>query len=251
MEWSDEAIILNAERYGEADCILDVMTPAHGRHRGYVKGGMGRRQRANIQPGNEVAISWRARVEDQLGNFTLEPKRARVADLLSSRERLAAFLSVAALLVVAMPEREPHERVYNGLIALLDLLADEEAGLTEYGAGLVRLELGVLGELGFGLDLTSCASTGVTEDLVYVSPKSGRAVSRGAGAPYKKKLLALPGFLLGGTGAGIEVQDVMDGLALTGYFLERHMHLSRAEALAHARARFAELFQADSAENPA
>ena len=234
MEWSDEAIVLNAERYGEADCILDVMTPAHGRHRGYVKGGMGRRQRANIQPGNEVVISW----------------RARVADLLSSRERLAAFLSVAALLVVAMPEREPHERVYNGLIALLDLLADEEAGLMDYGAGLVRLELGVLGELGFGLDLSACASTGVTEDLVYVSPKTGRAVSRQAGAPYKKKLLALPGFLLGGTGAGVVMQDVTDGLALTGYFLERHMHLSRAEALAHARARFAELFQAESAENP-
>ncbi len=240
MEWTDEAIILNAERYGEADAILDVMTPGHGRHRGYVKGGMGRRQRANIQPGNEVELRWRARVEDQLGNFTLEPKRARVADLLTSRDRLVAFLAVAALLVVALPEREPHQRIYDGLIALLDLLADENAGLTDYGAGLVRLELGVLGEMGFGLDLTACASTGVSEDLIYVSPKSGRAVSRQAGAPYKDKLLALPGFLLGGNNA--KAEDVADGLALTGYFLERHMHLFKAEALAHARANFAELF---------
>ncbi len=249
MEWSDEAIILNAGRYGEADAILDVMTPGHGRHRGYVKGGMGRRQRANLQPGNEVALSWRARVEDQLGRFTLEPKRARVADLLSSRDRLAAFLSAAALLVVAMPEREAHPRIYNGLIAFLDLLADEAAGLLDYGAGLVRLELGVLGDLGFGLDLAACAATGVTGDLVYVSPKSGRAVSRQAGAPYKEKLLALPGFLLASSGgAGASERDVTDGLALTGYFLERHMQLSRADALAQARARFAELFRADSAE---
>lgn len=240
MEWTDEAIILNAERYGEADAILDVMTPGHGRHRGYVKGGMGRRQRANIQPGNEVELRWRARVEDQLGHFTLEPKRARVADLLFSRDRLAAFLAVAALLVVALPEREPHRRIYDGLIALLDLLADENAGLTDYGAGLVRLELGVLGEMGFGLDLAACASTGVSEDLIYVSPKSGRAVSRQAGEPYKDKLLALPGFLLGGSNA--TAADVADGLALTGYFLDRHMHLSKAEALAHARANFAELF---------
>jgi DNA repair protein RecO (recombination protein O) len=249
VEWSDEAIILNAERYGEADCILDVMTPEHGRHRGYVKGGMGRRQRANLQPGNEVAISWRARVEDQLGRFTLEPKRARVADLLISRDRLTAFLSAAALLVVAMPERESHQRIYNGLIAFLDLLADEAAGLIDYGAGLVRLELGVLGELGFGLDLAACASTGVTEDLIYVSPKSGRAVSRDAGAPYQEKLLALPGFLIGGNGTS--PQDVAAGLALTGYFLERHMQLSRAEALAQARASFAALFAVDSAEKSA
>lgn len=240
MEWSDEAIILSAERYGEADAILDVMTPGHGRHRGYVKGGMGRRQRANIQPGNEVAISWRARVADQLGRFTLEPKRARMVDLLYSRDRLAAFTAVAALLVVAMPERESHERIYNGLIAFLDLLADEAAALDDYGAGLVRLELGVLGELGFGLDLTACADTGQTDDLVYVSPKSGRAVSRNSGTPYKEKLLALPGFLTGGKVSS--AREVADGLALTGYFLERHMHLSRAEALAQARAGFAELF---------
>lgn len=243
MEWSDEAIILNAERYGEADAILDVMTPGHGRHRGYVKGGMGRRQRANLQPGNEVELSWRARVEDQLGRFTLEPKRARVADLLTSRDRLAAFTAVAALLVVAMPERESHERIYNALIAFLDLLADEAAGLVDYGSGLVRLELGVLGELGFGLDLAACADSGQTDELIYVSPKSGRAVSRASGAPYKEKLLALPGFLTGSSGAS--KQDVADGLALTGYFLEQHMHLSRAEALAQARARFAELFSAD------
>ena len=249
MEWTDEAIILNAERYGEADAILDVMTLGHGRHRGYVKGGMGRRQRANIQPGNEVALSWRARVSDQLGRFTLEPKRARVADLLSSRDRLAAFTAVAALLVIAMPEREIHPRIYNGLIAFLDLLADEAAGLTDYGAGLVRLELGVLGDLGFGLDLTACADSGQTEDLVYVSPKSGRAVSRASGAPYKGKLLALPDVLLGANRA--TEPDVTDGLALTGYFLERHVHLWRPEALEQARARFAELFGADSGKNPA
>lgn len=249
MEWSDDAIILSAERYGEADAILDVMTPGHGRHRGYVKGGMGRRQRANIQPGNEVVISWRARVADQLGRFTLETKRARVVDLLYSRDRLAAFSAVAALLVVAMPERESHERIYNGLIAFLNLLADEAAQLSDYGAGLVRLELGVLGELGFGLDLSACADTGQAEDLVFVSPKSGRAVSRVSGAPYKEKLLALPGFLTGGKGAS--ARDVTDGLALTGYFLERHMHLSRAERLAQARDSFAALFDADSGKNTA
>lgn len=247
MEWSDQAVILHAERYGEGDAILEVMTLAHGRHRGYVKGGMSRRRRADLQPGNEVALTWRARLDHQLGHFTIEVTRARVADLIARPRALAAFSAVAAVLIAALPEREAHSATYNGLIAFLDLLgapASEDAGdmLNDYGEALVRFEIGLLGDLGFALDLSACAASGVNEDLIYVSPKSGRAVSREAGQPYHDKLLALPPFLAGSGPA--DAAGIAAGLALSGHFLQHHVLVQSGKAIPAARQRFEALFRA-------
>ena len=222
MEWRDQGIILSLRKYGEFDAILDIFTRDHGRHAGIVKGGLGRRQRGNIQPGNEVEVTWRGRLETHLGTYSIELKNARAVNYLYSPGKLAALNSCSGLLCLAIAENEKHEPLLDGFIAFLDALETANDDIKNWGPLFVKWELGLLSELGFGLNLDCCAATGVSENLVYVSPKSGRAVSKEAGKPYHDKMLPLPEYLIG-ISDKIENQDVLDGLHLTEFFLERYM----------------------------
>jgi DNA repair protein RecO (recombination protein O) len=218
MEWKDEGVVLAVKRHGETSAIAEILTATRGRSLGLVRGGRSRQMRPILQPGNIVLATWRARLEDHLGNFTLEPLELKAGLLIGEAMRLAALTTLTAEAQL-LPEREPHPRLYEALRVVLDALEVADT----WPALLVRWELGLLDELGFGLDLARCAATGTTEDLIYVSPKTGRAVSRSAGLAYRDRLLALPAFLKG-TQAGRPGQtDVVDGLKLTGFFLERHV----------------------------
>ncbi len=218
MEWTDDAIVLSARKHGESAAIVHALTAGHGRHAGLVRGGAGRRQRGTLQAGNEVRLVWRGRLEEHLGHFTVELVAPRAARWLDDAGRLGALTAAAAVVEAALPERENHPEIYADFRALLDALHGDPAWIEAY----VRWELALLADLGFGLDLGHCAATGVTDDLVYVSPRSGRAVSAAAGAPYKDKLLALPAFLAAGAAAP-DPRDLAAGLSLTGYFLEHHV----------------------------
>ncbi len=238
MQWSDDGIVLAARKHGEAGIVASLLTRAHGRHGGLVRGGTGRRLRGVLQPGNEVRAEWRARLAEHLGSYTVELTGARTAALLARPDRLAGLAAAAAIVETTLPEREPHPALYEGLLALLDALANSEAWPAVY----VRFELGLLQELGFGLDLSVCAMTGAREGLAYVSPKSGRAVTAAAGRPWKEKLLALPAFLLGAQASELGENDVSDGLILTGHFLERHVLATARRAMPGARTRLLEQF---------
>ena len=216
MEWSDQALVLSARPQGETSALVSLLTESRGRHAGLVRGARTAHRRATVEPGMLAAARWRARLPEQLGSLTLEPLRAYGAALLDQPERLAALVSACALVEAGLSEREPHPALFRALLALFDAL-DQPA----WAEATVRWELGLLAELGFGLDLTRCAVTGVGEDLVAVSPRSGRAVSRAAAGPWGDRLLPLPPFLLGQGGGGAE--EVRQGLALTGYFLDRHL----------------------------
>lgn len=238
MHWSDDGIVLSARRHGETSAVVTLLTRRHGRHAGLVRGGAGRRLRGILQPGNEVSAEWRARLAEHLGTFAVEPGRARTAELLDDPTRLAALTSACAVAEAALPEREPHQPLFDALRVFLDALAEGETWPAVY----VRWEMGLLQELGFGLDLTRCAATGSADDLAFVSPKSGRAVSRGAAEPYKHRLLPLPAFLLGAQGGLPDTGDVRNGLALTGYFLNRHIFAGRNAVAPPARDRLVEKF---------
>jgi DNA repair protein RecO (recombination protein O) len=216
MEWRDEGVILSVRRHGETSAIAEVLTAEHGRCLGLVRGGRSRRQRPVLQPGNLVQATWRARLDEHLGNFTLEALSLRAGAILDEPFRLAGLTTMAGLAQL-LPEREPHGRVYDAFRIVLDAIDQDDV----WPALLVRWELGLLDELGFGIDLSKCAATGAAEDLAYVSPRSGKAVSREAGLAYKDRLLALPGFL--GQGGPASNEAVLDGLKLTGYFLDRHV----------------------------
>ncbi len=233
MEFQDQGIIISARKYGEFDAVIDVLTADHGRHAGLVKGGMGRRQRGTLQPGNEVILTWRGRLETQLGTYSVELRNARSAAFLDYPSKLGVLNSVCAILSLSLGEREEHRVLYDGLQVLLDTLEQVDEQPKNWGALLVRWEIGLLSELGFGLDLSCCASTGVTDDLVYVSPKSGRAVSREAGLPYHDRLLPLPAFLR--AGGEVTLDDVRDGLHLSEFFLERHVLHPQNKKLPQAR----------------
>jgi DNA repair protein RecO (recombination protein O) len=226
MEWSDEAIVLSARRHGESAAIVALMTREHGRHLGLVPGGAGRRARGVYQPGNRVQASWRARLSEHLGHFACELQESRAADLLEDRTRLAALSAAVALVDGALPEREAHRRVFDGLDRLILLLraAGDDAEWTPH---YVRFELDLLVDLGFGLDLARCAATGAVEGLAYVSPRTGRAVSAAAGAAYGDRLLPLPPFLLAGAAPAPARPDILAGLRLTGFFLERDVFAQR------------------------
>ena len=243
MDWTDDAIILGTRKYGEADALVDVISHREGRYCGFVRGGMGRRQRGVLQVGNGVKASWRARVEANLGSMTLELKVARAAQLFDHPARLAALSSTAALLLAALPEREPHPQVYEAFAELLHLLLDDQITDQEWAMAMVRFEAGLLGELGFGLDLSACAATGEVAGLIYVSPRSGRAVGAEAGQPYKERLLPLPAFMIGQAEADRE--DIRAGFAITGYFLERHLLAPLGRPLPDARARMLDYFAGD------
>ncbi len=223
IEWSDDGIVLSARRHGESAAIVSLLTRAHGRHAGLVLGGAGRRARGVYEPGNRVAATWRARLSEHLGHFACELAESRAAALLDDALRLAALTSATALLDAALPEREPHERLFDSLDALVAQLCDASTA-PSWPARYVRFELDLLTELGFGLDLSRCAATGQSDDLAYVSPKTGRAVSTTAGEPYRDRLLSLPSFLTRpAVRNGISPADILNGLRLTGFFLEQHV----------------------------
>ncbi|HEY7688065.1 MAG TPA: DNA repair protein RecO [Dongiaceae bacterium] len=224
MEWTDQGILLSARRHGESAAIVSLLTPDHGRHAGLVPGGGSRRQRATLQPGNLLQATWRARLAEHLGYMTCELMEGWAADLLDDDLRLAALTAALALVDAALPEREPHRRIYDGLGGLIATLRGG-APLESWGAAFARFEAAVLADLGYGLDLASCAATGATAELAFVSPKTGRAVSAAAAAPYRERLLALPSFLLVGADPDAPVgrADLLAGLKLTGYFLEQNV----------------------------
>jgi len=232
MQWSDDGIVLGVRRHGEANAILELMTRAHGRHLGLVRGGAGARLRPVLQPGNVVAVVWRARLDEHLGHYAVEALRLRAAVLLGAAHAVYGVSHIAAL-VRLLPERDPHPAVH----AALDAILEEIESAAAVAALAVRFELQLLSELGFGLDLSACAATGVDTDLVYVSPRSGRAVSRAAGEPWRDRLLRLPAFLAD-PAAAATADDIADGFALTGHFLAAHMHDTRGAALPPERERF-------------
>lgn len=232
MQWSDEAVALSVRRHGETSVILSVLTREHGRHAGLVRGGAGRRQRGVLQPGNRLSVTWRARLEEHLGAFTVESIASGSAQWLDDPGRLAALSAACAIADASLPEREPCLAIFNRLIDFFDKLAEND-----WPAAYVHWELDLLGDLGFGLDLSACAATGQNDALTYVSPRSGRAVSRAAGEPYRERLLPLPGFLVGTEAP--EAWDLHAGMRLTGYFLERHLFAPQGRGLPDARDRLA------------
>ena len=238
MEWSAEGIVLAAKPLGEGGVILDALTREHGRHLGLVRGASSRRLAGALEPGNLVKLTWRARLADQLGSYAVEPAQARAAALFHDRMKLSALASLTAIASATLHEREAHPRVFEALDHLLRDAVSAEALIV--AAAAVSFELILLEDLGFGLDLSECAATGATEDLRFVSPKSARAVSEGAGAPYREKLLRLPQFLVDHEQGG-DWRDIADGLTLTGFFLERQVLLPQQKALPLSRARFVEL----------
>jgi len=221
MEWQDEALITGLKKHGESSVILEVMTMAHGRHLGLVKGGRSKRMHSVLQPGNQLDITWRARLDEHLGLYNVEGTVLRAARLMEKTQTLHALNLITGLLRL-MPERDPHPALYHAATRIT------EEGHGALAAMLVRFEMNILAELGFGLDLSQCAATGSRDDLIYVSPKSGRAVSRDAGAPYRDRLLPLPAFLMtDDEESEPSTREICDGFKLAEYFLTRDLFAPR------------------------
>jgi len=232
MQWTDEGIVLSVKPHGETAAVIELWTRTHGRHLGLVHGGRSRRLRPVLQPGNHVDATWKARLADQLGHISIEPRRAFAAEVMDDAAALAALSTITSL-VRLLAERDPHPNLYEITLFVLGFLNDA----TVWPALLVRWELALLDELGFGLDLSQCAATGSNDQLIYVSPKTGRAVSASAGEPYRDKLLALPAFLTRQRTGFVTGDDVRAGFALTGHFLETRVLLPRGQSLPQPRAR--------------
>ena len=231
MEWRDTGFVLAARRHGESALIVELLTREHGRHAGLVRGGQSPRRRAVLQPGNLVAAHWRGRLSEHLGTIDCELVAAHAAPLLDDPDRLAALSAATALLVAALPEREPHSDLYQSFADLLAMLDSPH----KWAAAYVGWECDLLAALGFGLDLARCAATGATDDLAYVSPRSGCAVSREAGRRYHVKLLPLPAFLW--RDATAEPADIAAGLTLTRHFLLHHLLEPQGGRMPEARER--------------
>lgn len=225
MEWKDRGTVLGARRHGETSVILEVMTEKRGRHLGLVRGGRSRKMQATIQPGNDLEITWRARLDEHLGTMTVEPTRSRAAEIMESRLALSAVQMQSELLRL-LPEREPNKQLYTAFQVCLEHL-ESPTLLAEL---LIRFELAILEALGFGLDLSACVRSGSNAGLIYVSPKSGRAVGADVGEPYKDRLLALPAFLTAQQAETAQrtADSLAEGFVLTRYFLERHVYQPRA-----------------------
>ena len=236
MQWSDEAVILSVRPHGDTQAVAEVLTRDHGRHLGLVYGGRSRKLRPVLQTGNHVDVVWRARLSEQLGAFVIEPRRAFGVEAMDDAAALAGLSSICALARI-LPERDPHPNLYEVTMFVLGFLDDPSV----WPALLVRWELALLDELGFGLDLKTCASTGTTDDLVFVSPKSGRAVSQTAGEPYKDRLLVLPPFLKGRADRTVEPADIKAGLALTAHFIETRVLAPQNQPLPEVRQRLPSL----------
>lgn len=232
MQWTDDGIVLGVKRHGETSVILELMTLERGRHLGLVRGGAGTRLRGVLQPGNLLRATWRARLDEHLGYYAVEGLNLRAAGFLGAAHAVHGVTHVAELCRL-LAEREPHGQVFAALQAILDEIDEPLAAATS----IARFELQLLAELGFGLDLACCAATGVTADLAYVSPRSGRAVSRAAGQEYRDKLLRLPKFLHA-DGELPGAADLADAFGLTGFFLDRHAFAPRGLEPPASRARF-------------
>ena len=243
MDWRDTGTILSLRPHGETSAIIEVFTRAHGRHAGVVRGGISRKIAPNLQPGTHVAVAWRARLDDHIGAFTVEPLRSRAA-VLSDRLALAGQNAVCAMLLMALGERAPHLALYEATEPLFDAIAQAEAG---WPLAYLRWEFYLLEDLGFGLDLRSCAVTGARDDLAFVSPKSGRAVSRKGAGDWAERLFPLPEALLGQGPASS--QDLQNGLRITGHFLARAHAETRP--LPAARQRFIDALDRLSREDAA
>lgn len=228
MEWTDDGIILGLRRHGEGHAVVELITADHGRHLGLVYGGGSRKKTPSLQPGNSVRAVWRARLDEQLGNYTLEITQSR-ADRMMMAARASFGLQTIAALLRLLPERDPHADLFVMCEYILDRIDEAESASL-----IARFELQLLTELGFGLDLSCCAATGVTKDLIYVSPKTGRAVSRAAGEEWRERLLPLPSFLRE-AGLSVSPADIGAAFALTGHFLTVHVLEPRGLELPEAR----------------
>jgi DNA repair protein RecO (recombination protein O) len=259
MQWTDDAILLSVRKFGEDKALLRVFARTHGVFAGIVRGATSKTQRGNLQAGNAVSVTWQARLAEQMGTFKIEPVKPFAAFAMQDKLKLAALSSACALMETSLPERHPYPKLYKKFYGFLDVLS-EATGEVFWQEAYIKLELEILAESGFGLDLTHCAATGSPENLVYVSPKSGRAVSEAAGEPYKEKLLKLPEFLSsprlrGDTGGRQYCRphltspasggEIHDGLALTGYFLEHRLAEPHGKKLPAARRRLWDLLQAN------
>ena len=238
--WQDQGIVLSIRPHGENGAVVSLLTQAQGRHAGYVRGAHSSKLRGTLEAGNLVDANWQARVEGDLGSLTLELVRSPAAHIMQDSLKLAALQSACALCDSALPEREGHPGLFHGLNALFEALQSDV-----WGAAYVMWEVAFLRELGFSLDFSKCAGGGDVRDLMYVSPKTGRAVSRAAGEIYKERLLPLPGFLKPRTlslqGEG-ENEDILTGLNLTGYFLEHWAYAHHSQGIPEPRLRFAARF---------
>lgn len=236
MEWSDEGAVLAVRPHGESAALVDLFTRARGRHAGVVPGGLGRRLAPHLQPGAQLAVTWRARLENQTGTFRVEPLRGRMAAVIGDRLALAGLSAVCAMLAHALPERAPCPDLYDRSLALMDVIPVTDA----WPLGYLHWELALLKAAGFALDLSRCTVTGARTGLVYVSPRTGRAVSVAGAGAYAPKLLALPPVMLGrGTG---DNREIAEALAVTGHFLHRHIDPGGARRVfPPARARLVDL----------
>lgn len=246
MQWTDEAIVLGVRRHGETSVIAEMMTRSHGRHLGVIRSGRSRTMQPVLQPGNTVEATWRARLDEHIGEYRVEPLELRAGKLMEAAIAVYGVQAMAALLRF-LPERDPHPHLFEMLGVILEHLEDP----ADAGELFVRFELAVLEDLGFGLDLARCAATGETDDLVFVSPKSGRAVCRTAGAPWADRMLALPAFLGAGGSSAADRQALSEGFRLAAYFLNRHVCEPRGLELSSARDGFVQAtLKALAAANP-
>ncbi len=244
MEWTDEGIVLSARAHGESAAIVTLLTPEHGRHAGLVAGGQGRGAQPILQPGNRVKVKWRARLLDHLGNYSCDLITNHASSWLDEPEILAILSAACAVTEASLPERQPMPGIYASLTALFSL-PDSDL----WGPAYVKWEMGLLHALGYGMDLSQCAASGTSDNLTYVSPRTGRAVSQEAGTPYREKLFPLPAFLIGG--GEWQHADIAQGLDLTGYFLSRHVFahphsrllIAQAGDLPQARQRLADFYR--------
>ncbi|MEQ8405329.1 MAG: DNA repair protein RecO [Oceanicaulis sp.] len=238
MEWTGSGRIVAVRPHGETSAVVEILTADHGRHAGLVRGGRSRALRPVLQPGNRVRAVWRARLDEHLGAFQVEAEDLSAGVLMEDPLALSGLNAACAMASACLPEREAHPAVAEAFEVLVGALENPDL----WPPLFVRWEAGLLADLGYGLDLRKCAATGQTHDLVYVSPKSGRAVSGEAGKPYHDKMLALPGFLAGS--GRLAPGDVAAGLKLTAHFIERRVLWPADKRLPDARARMIERLEA-------
>jgi DNA repair protein RecO (recombination protein O) len=240
ISWEDHGIILAIRRFGEHDAIVTALTETQGRHAGIVKGGSGKKGRSVLQPGNLVKLCYRARLDEHLGTFTVEGLRPFAADAMQAADVLAGLSALCAMAEVTLPEREPHAPVYRHTLHLL-----EHLGMPGWEAHYILWEVALLRDMGYGLDLGTCAATGTTEDLAYVSPRTGRAVCRVAAEPFIPRLLALPAFLqtVNAPTENVAPSEIAQGFALTGHFFDTHVFRQQSQKMPTSRTRFMERFQ--------